>query len=30
MQDMQRFPRGKDDFDSVYKFLKMRYARKFR
>jgi hypothetical protein len=27
---MQRFPRGKDDFDSVYKFLKMRYARKFR
>jgi aldehyde dehydrogenase (NAD+) len=29
-QEMQRFPRGKDDFDSVYKFLKMRYARKFR
>ena len=29
-QDMQRFPRGKDDFDVVYKVIKMRYARKFR
>jgi aldehyde dehydrogenase (NAD+) len=29
-QEMQRFPRGKDDFDVVYKVIKMRYARKFR
>jgi aldehyde dehydrogenase (NAD+) len=28
--DMQRFPREKDDFEQVYKFLKLRYGRKFR
>jgi succinate-semialdehyde dehydrogenase / glutarate-semialdehyde dehydrogenase len=29
-EDMQRFPRKKEDFDVVYKVLKLRYARKFR
>jgi aldehyde dehydrogenase (NAD+) len=29
-EDMQRFPRKKDDFDVVHKVLKLRYARKFR
>jgi aldehyde dehydrogenase (NAD+) len=29
-QDIQRFPRGKDDFDVVYKVIKLRYGRKFR
>jgi aldehyde dehydrogenase (NAD+) len=29
-EDMQRFPRKKDDFDIVYKVVKLRYARKFR
>jgi aldehyde dehydrogenase (NAD+) len=29
-QDMQRFPRQKDDFDIVYKVVKLRYGRKFR
>lgn len=29
-EDMQRFPRKKQDFDQVYKFLKLRYGRKFR
>jgi acyl-CoA reductase-like NAD-dependent aldehyde dehydrogenase len=29
-EDMQRFPRKKEDFDIVHKVLKMRYARKFR
>jgi hypothetical protein len=27
---MQQFPRTKDQFDVVYKVLKMRYGRKFR
>ena len=29
-KDMQRFPREKDDFDVVYKVVKLRYGRKFR
>jgi succinate-semialdehyde dehydrogenase / glutarate-semialdehyde dehydrogenase len=29
-EDMQRFPRKKDDFDIVYKVVKLRYGRKFR
>jgi aldehyde dehydrogenase (NAD+) len=29
-EDMQRFPRKKDDFDVVYKVVKLRYGRKFR
>jgi acyl-CoA reductase-like NAD-dependent aldehyde dehydrogenase len=29
-QDMQRFPRQQDDFDVVYKVVKLRYGRKFR
>ncbi|HZC69725.1 MAG TPA: aldehyde dehydrogenase family protein [Jatrophihabitans sp.] len=29
-QDMQRFPRGKDDFDVVRKVVRLRYGRKFR
>jgi aldehyde dehydrogenase (NAD+) len=29
-QEMQRFPRQKEDFEVVYKVLKLRYGRKFR
>jgi aldehyde dehydrogenase (NAD+) len=29
-EDMQRFPRKKDDFEIVYKVVKLRYGRKFR
>jgi acyl-CoA reductase-like NAD-dependent aldehyde dehydrogenase len=29
-EDMQQFPRTKDQFDVVYKVLKLRYGRKFR
>jgi acyl-CoA reductase-like NAD-dependent aldehyde dehydrogenase len=29
-KDMQRFPREQDDFDVVYKVVKLRYGRKFR
>lgn len=29
-EDMQRFPRKKQDFDVVYKVVKLRYGRKFR
>jgi len=29
-KEMQRFPREKDDFDVVYKVVKLRYGRKFR
>jgi hypothetical protein len=29
-EDMQRFPRKKEDFDVVRKVVKLRYGRKFR